>query len=325
MHSINLKNISKTFVERTWRTTLGIGKPITVNALKNVSLSIPSGEIFGLLGPNGAGKTTLIKILSTLILPDSGSASVCDYDLVGQPEKVRNLIGFVNANERSFYWRLTGRQNMHFFATLWNLRNAEKARRIEDLLDLVGVKDKADVPFMKYSSGQQQRLSLARALLPDPKILLMDEPTRSLDPVAASEIRKFAKTDLAGKRGKTIIWCTHNLEEAREVCDTLAIIHKGSVMATGSLKQMQSLIQEKSLYYLKIATQPHDLLKKIGIPVSNIVQNNGMMEIELVKEEAYIPAMLNHLVRQNIKIYACNRKDVPLESIFETLVNKENK
>ncbi len=135
MHSINLKNISKTFVERTWRTTLGIGKAITVNALNSVSLSIPSGKIFGLLGPNGAGKTTLIKILATLILPDSGSASVCDYDLVSQPEKVRNLIGFVNANERSFYWRLTGRQNMHFFATLRNLRNAEKSKRIEDLLD----------------------------------------------------------------------------------------------------------------------------------------------------------------------------------------------
>ncbi len=310
-------------VERTWRTTLGIGQPIKVNALNNVSLSIPSGEIFGLLGPNGAGKTTLIKILATLILPDSGSASICDYDLVSQPEKVRNLIGFVNANERSFYWRLTGRQNMHFFATLWNLRNAEKVRRIEDLLDLVGVKDKSDIPFMKYSSGQQQRLSLARALLSDPEILLMDEPTRSLDPIAAAEFHKFAKEELVAKMGKTILWCTHNLEEAREVCDTLAIIHKGSVMATGSLEQMQSLIQAKSLYSLKIASQPHDLLKKIGIPVSNIVQNNGMMEIEIVKEEAYIPAMLNHLVRQNIKIYACNRKDIPLEQIFEKLIKRE--
>jgi len=320
MHSINLTNISKTFVERTWRTQLGLRTPRVVNALNNVSLSIPSGEIFGILGPNGAGKTTLIKILATLILPDSGSASVRDYDLVGQPEKVRNLIGFVNSNERSFYWRLTGRQNMHFFATLWNLRDAEKSKRIEDLLDLVDIKDKADMPFMKYSSGQQQRLSLARALLPDPKILLMDEPTRSLDPVAASEIRKFAKTYLADKRGKTIIWCTHNLEEAREVCDTIAIIHKGRVMATGSFKQMQSLMQAKSIYRIKIATQPHNLLQKIGIPLSRIVQNNGMMDIEFEKQEAYIPALLSHLVRQNIKVYACNRKDIPLEQIFEKLV-----
>ncbi|HEA67325.1 MAG TPA: ABC transporter ATP-binding protein [Desulfobacterales bacterium] len=323
MHSINLKNISKTFVERTLRTRLGLRMPRVVNALNNVSLSIPSGKIFGLLGPNGAGKTTLIKILATLILPDKGEASICGYNLVDQPEKVRNIIGFVNSNERSFYWRLSGRQNLSFFASLWDLKNPKKTCRIEQLFDLVDLGEKADTQVMKYSSGQLQRLSLARALLPDPKILLMDEPTRSLDPVAASEIRKFAKTDLAGKRGKTIIWCTHNLEEAREVCDTLAIIHKGSVMATGSLKQMQSLIQEKSLYYLKIAIQSHNLLKKIGIPLSHIVQKNGMMEIELAKQEAYIPALLSHLIRQNIKIYACNRKDVPLESIFEKLVKRE--
>jgi len=140
--NIILKGISKTFTQRTWRTILGLRKTGKVKALKNVSLSISSGEIFGLLGPNGAGKTTLIKILATLILPDSGAASVGDYDLVGQPEKVRHLIGFVNSNERSFYWRLTGRQNMHFFASLWNLRDPEKTRRIEMLFDLVGLRRK---------------------------------------------------------------------------------------------------------------------------------------------------------------------------------------
>jgi len=320
---LQLKKISKTFVERTWRTTLGIRRPAAITALNGVSLSIPTGQIFGLLGPNGAGKTTLIKILSTLILPDSGEASISGYDLLREPQHVRNIIGFVNSNERSFYWRLTGRQNLSFFASLWNLSDPEKLRRIEQLLDLVGLREKADTRFLKYSTGQQQRLSLARALLPDPEILLMDEPTRSLDPVAASGLREFAKTELAGKRGKTILWCTHNLREAEDVCDTLAIIHKGTLMATGSLKQMQSLMEVKGRYHLTISTQSYDAFKKTGISPSNIIQNNGVMEFEVKEKEENIPALLNRLIQDNIRIYACNRKEIPLEDIFENLVNSE--
>jgi ABC-2 type transport system ATP-binding protein len=323
MQTIQLNNITKTFVEHTWRTILGLRSPSTVTALNDVSLSIPPGEIFGLLGPNGAGKTTLIKILATLILPDSGEASICGHDLVRQPQHVRNVIGFVNSNERSFYWRLTGRQNLSFFASLWNLSDPEKTRRIEQLFDLVGLSEKADTRFVKYSSGQQQRLSLARALLPDPEILLMDEPTRSLDPVAASGLQKFAKTELAGKRGKTILWCTHNLKEAEDVCDTLAIIHKGTVMATGSLKQMQSLMEVRGLYHLRIATQSYDTLQKTGISLSNVIQNNGMMELEVKEKEENIPALLNRLIQDNIRVYACNRKEIPLEDIFEKLVKSQ--
>ena len=213
---------------------------------------------------------------------------------------------------------------MHFFASLWNLRDPEKTRRIEMLFDLVGLSEKADTLFMKYSSGQQQRLSLARALLSDPKILLKDEPTQSLDPMAASEIRKFAREELAAKRGKTILWCTHNLQEAREVCDRLAVIHQGNVMATGTLRSMQSLMPPENRYRLKIATQPFDAIRNIGISPARISQNNVMMEFEIREKEENIPALLNRLFQENIKVYACNRKDVPLESIFKTLVNKEN-
>jgi len=322
MEPIQLNNITKTFVERTWRTSLGLSSPSTVTALNGVSLSIPAGQIFGLLGPNGAGKTTLIKILATLILPDSGEASICGHDLVRQPQHVRNTIGFVNSNERSFYWRLTGRQNLSFFASLWNLTDPEKTRRIERLFDLVGLNEKADTRFLKYSSGQQQRLSLARALLPDPKILLMDEPTRSLDPVAASGLQEFAKTELAGKRGKTILWCTHNLKEAEDVCDTLAIIHKGSVMAAGSLKQMQSLMEVRGRYHLRIATKSYEAFKRTGISPSNVIQNNGVMELEVKEKEENIPALLNRLVQDNISVFACNQKEIPLEKIFENIVKK---
>ena len=222
MHAISLENISKTFTERSWQSLFQLKQVKKVKALQSVSLTIKPGEIFGLLGPNGAGKTTLIKILATLILPDSGKASIGGFDLVANPQDVRSLIGLVNANERSFYWRLTGRQNLDFFAALWNLDKIEKAERIGNVLDRVGLAHKADTPFMKFSTGQQQRLALARALLPDPKILLMDEPTRSLDPVVAAMLRKFARDELVGKQGKTILWCTHNLAEARDVCHRLA-------------------------------------------------------------------------------------------------------
>ena len=199
---IELKNISKTFVERSWRTMLLRKEPKRVEALKGVSLAINQGEVFGLLGPNGAGKTTLIKILATLILPDNGYSSICDYDLCNQPHHVRRMIGLVSTSERSFYWRLTGRQNLSFFAMLCDLPNSSRKNRIEELLAMVGLKEKADTPFMKYSTGQQQRLAIARALLADPRVLLMDEPTRSLDPPAASELRNLIKKELAGQGGK---------------------------------------------------------------------------------------------------------------------------
>jgi len=167
---IELKDITKTFVERSWRTLLLRRKPKEVRALNGVSLKVGSGEVCGILGPNGAGKTTLIKILATLILSDSGHADIFGYDLAEEPQHVRNLICLLNTSERSFYWRLTVRQNLFFFASLYNLLDSDKGRkRIENLLDLVDLVDKADTPFMKYSTGQKQRLALIRALLSDPQ------------------------------------------------------------------------------------------------------------------------------------------------------------
>jgi len=320
--SIQLHNITKTFTERSWQTLFGTKTPKKVKALQGVSLTIKPGEIFGLLGPNGAGKTTLIKILATLILPDSGKASINGFDLVAHPQDVRALIGLVNANERSFYWRLTGRQNLDFFAALWNLDKLEKNKRICDVLDWVGLGHKVDTPIMKYSTGQQQRLALARALLPDPKILLMDEPTRSLDPVMAARLRKLARDELVGKLGKTILWCTHNLAEARDVCHRLAIIHEGRIMASGSLKDMQALITQENHYQIRIDSQGYDMWKTIGASPIRIAQNNGIMEFEIKAKEEHIPALMNRLVSAGVKVYACKQKEPDLEEIFGSLIQR---
>ena len=317
---IELKDITKTFTDRSWRTILFHEKPKKVEALKGVSLKIQSGEIFGLLGPNGAGKTTLIKILATLILPDSGSGSIGGYDLFHQSHQVRRMIGLVNTSERSFYWRLTGRQNLDFFAALYDLKGQHAKNRVTELLNFVGLQDVADMPFMKCSSGQKQRLAIARSLLSAPDVLLMDEPTNSLDPFAASEIRKFTKEELVSKYGKTVLWCTHNLKEAEEICHRLSIIHKGRVIASGSLEYMKSLISPENSYRIKMSPLSRESLQKMGISPLSVSHNNGFMELEFQEKEENIASTLKHLIENDVQVYTCNQKEIELEKIFEKLV-----
>jgi ABC-2 type transport system ATP-binding protein len=235
--AIELHNISKTFTERNWKTFL-FRKPFQTLALDNISLTVEKGEIMGLLGPNGAGKTTLIKILSTLVTPDSGNGTISGLSLTTQSLAIRNTIGMVSTNDRTFYWRLTGRENLDFFATLYNLHSSSKKNRIDKVLQLTDMVDKADSRFMSYSSGQKQRLSIARALLAEPEVLLMDEATTSLDPIATRKLLIFTKEILAKQEQKTIIWCTHNLHEAEDICDRVTILHRGKIFFSGKLNDI---------------------------------------------------------------------------------------
>lgn len=212
-------------------------------ALDGVDLKVRHGEVFGLLGPNGAGKTTLLKILCTLLLPTEGRATVSGHDVVHAPQKVRKAVGYCLESERSFYYRLTGVQNLAFFATLNNLGSREAVPRISELLGLLGLDGAADAPFMTYSKGMQQRLGLARALLTDPTILLLDEPTKSLDPGAATEFRRFLRGTLANGLGKTVLLVTQSLEEARDCCDRVAIMDHGRISFSGTWLEVQGLIQ----------------------------------------------------------------------------------
>src|SRR5262249_45820917 len=173
--------------------------------LDGVSFDVHQGEIFGLLGPNGAGKTTLLKVLSCLVSPTSGSAFVQGSDIAVAEHRVKTSIGLVTSDERSFYWRLSGRENLHFFAALYNLPRPDIRRRCQGLLEKVELLKHADQPFMEYSTGTKQRLAIARALLHDPPVLFMDEPTRSLDPTAAKHLREFVVSTLNRKEGKTVL------------------------------------------------------------------------------------------------------------------------
>jgi len=205
----------------------------TVIALDGLDLEVGRGRVFCLLGPNGAGKTTLIKVLATLVLPDGGRASVAGHDVARDPAAAKAAVGYAVSDERSFYWRLTGRQNLEFFAALYGLREPDRERRIGELLRIAGLERSADLRFNAYSTGMRQMLAFARALLADAAILLVDEPTRSLDPQAADRTREFLRGELAGRQGKTILWATHDLGEAADCADDIAVISRGRIRLRG--------------------------------------------------------------------------------------------
>lgn len=213
-------------------------RPKQIEALRGVDLSIRSGELFGLLGPNGAGKTTLLKVLCGLVLPGSGAASVHGVD-VRRERLLKPLIGLVQSDERSFYWRLTGRENLHFFGRLQGLWGAAMRSRVSELLEWVGMAEDADRRFGDYSSGMKQRVAIARALLTDPPLVLMDEPTRALDPVHAARTRAFIRGELMEKPGRTVVLATHNLREAELVCDRVGILARGRVREVGTPAELR--------------------------------------------------------------------------------------
>lgn len=237
---IKLENISKSFpaVKRYRELFTKPFKKEFVEVITGINLEIRRGEIFGLVGANGAGKTTLLKIISNLILPSSGSIDIFGTDVLKNGQIARQKVGYVLSSERSFYWRLTGYQNLEFFGTLNNIEPERLKKAIGSAMSLVGLSDFSDLQYMKYSSGMQQRLAMARALLSEPEILLLDEPTKSLDLISAEEIRKTA-LELAKGYGKTVILASHNLDEVEELCDRVAFLRRGRIVYLGPSKNIK--------------------------------------------------------------------------------------
>ena len=211
-----------------------------VEALRNVSFEIREGEIFGLIGPNGAGKTTLTKIIATLIQPTAGAVSVKGHDTVIDDQRVRRNVGLAGAEERSFYWRLTAEQNLLFFARLYGLSNRTARRRLAELFELLDLQGIGRRRFAELSTGNKQRLAVARAMLAEPPVLLLDEPTRSLDPIAATRMRSTIKS-LSQRNKSTIFLTSHNLPEVEELCDRVAIISKGEIRALDTPQNLRAM------------------------------------------------------------------------------------
>ena len=253
-----------------------------VTALDGVSLTIPAGEVHGLLGPNGAGKTTLVKILSTVLLPTDGRASVLGHDVVADARAVRPQIGIVFGGERGLYWRLSGRQNLEYWGALYKLSRGEIRERTERLLERVGIAERADERVETYSRGMKQRLHLARGLIGDAKVLFLDEPTTGMDPLAAREFRALIG-ELRGE-GRTILLATHDMAEAETLCDRVTLIDRGAILATESPRTLGRVISR--FQRIDVEGAPDALVTRIAaLPgVASVVPADLGVRIEVAEE-----------------------------------------
>jgi ABC-2 type transport system ATP-binding protein len=229
-------------LKRVYKTTTGVirRKPLEVEAVRGISFAIERGELFGLLGPNGAGKTTTIKMLITLLLPTSGEARVLGLDVVSDAREVRKRIGYVFGGDRGLYERLSAYDNLRYFAELYGVSGKAQRLRIDEVLELVGLKGREQERVEGYSRGMRQRLHIARGILHDPEVVFLDEPTIGVDPVGARDLRQTISDLVSG--GKTVLLTTHYMFEADALCDRIAVIAKGRIVGEGTPGQLKDRV-----------------------------------------------------------------------------------
>src|SRR6188472_3282474 len=227
-------------------------KPVPVTALAGVDLEVPPGEFFGLLGPNGAGKTTLIKILTTLLLPTSGEARIFGFDVATDTRRIRRIMNMVAGGEQSGYGILTVREQLWMFSQFYGLPSREGWARTDQLIEAVGLGDQRLQRVSTLSTGQRQKMNMARGLLNDPWILFLDEPTLGLDVAAARSIRELVLDWKAAVPGRTVLLTTHYMAEADELCDRIAIVDHGRILAIGSPDELKKRVQRESIFRLEL-------------------------------------------------------------------------
>jgi len=242
MNAIEVLNL-----KRIYRAQIGVIKRSVkeVVAVEDVSFEVATGELFGLLGPNGAGKTTTVKMLTTLLIPSSGTAAVMGHDVVKEARAVQKRIGFIFGGERGLYWRLSAIDNLRYFASLYHVEPDVAKKRIPYLLDLVGLHDRGNEKVGGYSRGMKQRLHVARTLLHDPEVLFLDEPTIGLDPVGARDFRQVIR-DLQSEN-KTILLTTHYMFEADALCQRIAVINQGRIIALDTPEALKHVVSDLSV------------------------------------------------------------------------------
>jgi ABC-2 type transport system ATP-binding protein len=258
MNAIEVENL-----QRIYRAQIGVFNRSVkeVTAVDDISFDVQQGELFGLLGPNGAGKTTTVKMLTTLLIPSLGSAHVGGFDVVKQANEVRKRIGFIFGGERGLYWRISGEDNLRYFASLYGVDPEVSKKRIPYLMEMVGLKGRGNERVGGYSRGMKQRLHVARTLLHDPDILFLDEPTIGLDPVGAREFRNVI-LDLQSQK-KTILLTTHYMFEADALSDRIAIINKGQVVALDTPSGLKKHVSDLSVVEVETFGAPDAVIEKL--------------------------------------------------------------
>ena len=329
--ALRLQDISKRFkMRRSLMESIRHPNGATwVHAVQHVSCEVQAGEFFGLLGPNGAGKTTLFKMLATLTSPDEGSASVFGADVMREPREVRRMVAPVAADERGLHWRLSALENLRLFATLYALRGPTLADRVDEVLGVVGLRGAEQRIVGTFSSGMRQRLLIARALLIKPRVLLLDEPTRSLDPVSARDFRQFLRDEVAGPGKCTVVMATHSAEEALGLCDRVAVLNKGRMLALGPAAVLEREFSDER-YRVRTREAGHAAWRDLesGGAITNRVvgdvDHDGWTIVE-----CHVPggvdaaaSVLAALARAGVPVVSFDRVALSLAELIERIVAK---
>ena len=328
---IEVHNLSKTYRSKVRKTILK-SEVKEIEALKNVSFSIGRGEVFGLLGPNGAGKTTLIKILTTLLLPTSGSARINGFDL-SQERQIKSSIGCMLMGSRGIYWKLTGRENLEYFGALYHVPKNIRKQRIEDLIELLELEKTIDRTVETFSSGQKMKLVFARALINDAPILMLDEPTNTLDVKEARRLRNIVR-EQNEDANKTIIYCTHIMQEADELCHRVGIIDHGQIMSIDDPSNLKDTLQDNDILSIegnipepaRLAVQSIPGVLSANILVKKV--NNGSSEekpyLNVVCEDSRhsLPDIISTLSTNGAMIRNIDKRETTLEDVFVNITGR---
>ena len=313
-------------LRRTYKTSTGTfrRRSLDVEAVRGVTFGVEEGELFGLLGPNGAGKTTTIKMLITLLIPTSGKASVLGFDVVKDARKVRERIGYVFGGDRGLYDRLSGLDNLRYFAELYAVPAREQRPRIDELLEMVGLKGREGERVEGYSRGMRQRLHIARGLLHDPPVVFLDEPTIGVDPVGARELRKTIAS--LTQAGKTVLLTTHYMFEADQLCDRIAVITRGEIVAEGTPAALKALVSEGRVLEVEVFGVEDHAVERVraveGVRALNVEDRDQAQVLVIQTDERDVTsAVLTQLA--GAQVGRVSAREPTLEDAYVQLVSEE--
>ncbi|HIE38423.1 MAG TPA: ATP-binding cassette domain-containing protein [Anaerolineales bacterium] len=296
-------------------------------ALDRVNLEVQRGELFGLLGPNGAGKTTLIKILTTLLSPTSGRAWVDGLDVERDMREIRRRINMVSGGETSGYGLLTVQENLWMFAQFYGLDRWTARRRMDELLEMVGLVDRRHTKISDLSTGLRQKMNIVRGFLTDPRIIFLDEPTLGLDVGAARQVRSFIANWLKGRPDRTVLLTTHYMVEADELCDRVAIIDHGQVLACDAPARLKRSLGQEAIYHIRVSLLPSEATHGFRL-IEGVRQftprfHDGHVHLDFIlREDDVLTAVVDRISRSGARILSLEKREPTLEDVFIDMVGR---